>query len=420
MPEHVTFTPGQTITADGRTGIFFVDPNTGGGEAWLVPTVGFRPFRFTVGGMSSDGGMVVYTCLQEPQTSGPLDPCGGGPQYTWYLLDTRSGQRTTLDVFTGPFLSISPDGKTLLGVAGDNFSAVGNKFVLAQTAFPTGVRVVAPGAGLELRYSRASWNPDSTSVILSTAIAPANGNVGPVVLIDAAMGRSSALDSYASAWSPDGSRLMSVTRITDDASELRMLDRTGAVLWRKPRIGAAWRGTWSPDGTLVYTQVRDGAAGAAETVTPERTEILDAATGAAKYRIRGGVCPAGWLAATHRLIVGSYGFGQALVDLDAGTISPLGTEILEPTPFDQNLGIILDGNNFRSFDMTTRMTSVIAQTTVGPAWDRGHAPLFAGGRLVFTPMHGGHGGCGEGNAPTNPPQLQLLTGPFGDDPPVKR
>jgi hypothetical protein len=49
-----------------------------------------------------------------------------------------------------------------------------------------------------------------------------------------------------------------------------------------------------------------------------------------------------------------------------------------------------------------------------------HEPLFAGGRLVFTSLHGGHGGCGEGNSPQDPPAPELLAGPFADDAPVTR
>jgi hypothetical protein len=37
MPEHVTFAPGETISAPGKAGVFFVDPKTGAGDGWVYP-----------------------------------------------------------------------------------------------------------------------------------------------------------------------------------------------------------------------------------------------------------------------------------------------------------------------------------------------------------------------------------------------
>jgi hypothetical protein len=125
----------------------------------------------------------------------------------------------------------------------------------------------------------------------------------------------------------------------------------------------------------------------------------------------------GWVAGTHRLLTESYGFGEALVDLEARGLRLIDV-YARPTPLDPNTAILFDGSDFRSYDLATGATKLIAHTTVTPAWDPNHGALFAGDRLVFTALHGGHGGCGEGAGPQNPPRPELLAGPFADDAPV--
>jgi hypothetical protein len=411
MPRHVIFAPGETIRADGQAGIFFLDPVTGAAEAWLVSAATFQdagplPFSFTVGGFSADGRKVVYTCMEPKVNSGPV-PCGGATDNTWYLLDTKSGQRTRLTAFTGPFASISPDGKTLLGATADSFA-------LANAEPPGAPRPIASTAGSEVAYTHAEWSADGGRLVLTVSTPPASGSTVSTFLVDTTNGRVTALDG-GGAWSPDGARLISWKQMSDEEGELRMLDRDGRLVWSKRSTGAA--GGWSADGSLLYAQVLDQPRVSTAYGPLERVEVIDSNTGATAFRIRGGLCPVGWVAGTHRLLTESYGFGEALVDLEARGLRLIDA-YARPTPLDANTAIIFDGSDFRSYDLATGATKLIVHTTVTPAWDPNHGALFAGDRLVFTALHGGHGGCGEGAGPQNPPRPELLVGPFADDAPV--
>jgi Tol biopolymer transport system component len=335
MPRHVTFAPGETIAADGQTGIFFLDPKTGAADAWLVPAAtvpnspenGFLPFAFTVGGFSADGGKVVYTCTESKVNFGPV-PCGGAANSTWYLLDTKSGERTRLEALTGPFLSISPDGKTLLGATAEGFALAAVKPSDATSAIAS--TATSPGTA---KY--AEWSPDGSRLVLTAFTTPANGDIMTTFLVDATSGRVTPLDG-AGVWSPDGARLMVWRQVKDHVGELHMLDRDGRLLWSKASTGAVGAGAWSADGSLIYAQVLDqmGVAGAYGAL--ERVDIIESATGATAYRIRGGTCPLGWAAGTHRLLAESYGFGEALVDLDAGSVRLMNV-YARPTPFDPDM-----------------------------------------------------------------------------------
>jgi hypothetical protein len=411
-PQHLKFAPGETIAADRRAGIFFLDPKSDAAEAWVVPAATFPeldalPFSFTVGGFSSDGGKVVYTCLEPKENSVPV-PCGGGAATVWYLLDTTTGERTRVETFSGSFLSISPNGKTLFGATADGLG-------LADVLHSGAPRPVHLPPGTDISYPHLNWSPGGARIVLTIGFEPST------FLLNTATGSINALDSaaYGGGWSPDGARLSSWKQISEGEGELRVLDRDGRLVWSKRAKSGGAAGTWSADGALLYTEVQDQPRAGDGFGALDRVDILDSSTGATAYRIKGGFCPLGWVGETHRLLTESYGFGEALVDLDAHDLKLFDAYAM-PMPFDGNTAIVFDGEDFSSYDLTTGATKLIAHTTVTPAWDTNHGALFAGNRLVFTALHGGHGGCGEGASPENPPQPELLAGPFADDVPVTR
>jgi hypothetical protein len=414
MPRHVVFAAGETIAADGEAGIFFLDPRTGAAEGWVVPAATFPgqdplPFSFTVGGVSADGGRVVYRCL-EATASSPV-PCGGESKTTWYLLDTKSGARTRLAGFSGsfpnsasgsPLLSLSPDGKTLFGQTRDGVA-------LADVERPDDVRTVALTTGSDLSYASADWSPDSSRLILGTA--------GGTFLVDVKTSFAKPLKSQ-SGWSPDSTRTVAWTEISEGVGELSVIDRDGGVLWSKRVASSGPGGGWSPDGRLLYIETQDQPSAGAGYGQLIRVEILDSSTGAAVYRIKGGLCPIGWVGATHRLLTSSYGFGEILVEPVKNAVRLFDAYAI-PMPFDDDAAIVFNGADFSSYDLATGETKVIAHTSVTPSWDGLHGfGLFAGDRLVFTALHRGHDGCGVGESPKDPPRPELLVGPFSDDVPV--
>lgn len=162
MPQHVSFAPGETIAADGKGGVFFFDPYTGAAEGWVVPAAGvpgadyLTDQSFKVGGVSSDGSRVVYQCMYYPANA-PV-PCGRDPSvHQWYLFDTTSGARTRLANFTGQFVTISPDAKTLLGVTAGGLA-------VAPTDSPDKTEPVAMPAGADASLY-ADWSPNSERAV---------------------------------------------------------------------------------------------------------------------------------------------------------------------------------------------------------------------------------------------------------------
>lgn len=412
MPQHVTFAPGETISADGQAGIFFLDPKTGAAEGWVVPAFGDPaltyklPFSFTLGGLSADGSKFVYRC-DEPHTgSGPV-LCGGSPHEVWYLFDTESGKRTRLDAFTRALMTLSPDGKTLLGETADGLA-------FADAAHPGDLRrLTLPTDANALSFS-VNWSPDGSRLVLVDA----SLNTFLVRVSDGLV-TELGIRAHGASWSSDGAKFAMGKQIDTAHSELMVLDRDGGVLWSKPMTTGGVGGVWSADGSLLYASETEPPL-PPNTIGADRVDILDSETGATTYRVRGGLCPIGWVGPTHHLITESYGFGQALVDASTGQLTMLNNVNAYglPTPFDPNIEVMFDGSDFRSYDLSTGATKLIAHTTVTPAWDTLHGALFAGSRIVFTALHLGHGGCGEGSGPENPPKPELLVGPFADDAPV--
>jgi hypothetical protein len=413
LPQHLTFAPGETISADGKAGIFYLDPKTGAAEAWVVPAnpapdLGYYlAFSFTVGGLSSDGSRFIYECKESRANSGPV-PCGGSTHDVWYLFDTTSGRRTTLTAFDADLLTISPDGTTLFGETSDGLA-------LAAADHPADPRkVVLPPDADGLRFD-VNWSPGGDRLVLVDA----SLNLFLVRVGDATV-TALGLRSYGAAWSSDGAKFAVGERVSENQSRLVVMDRDGEELWSKPMTTGGVGGTWSADGTLLYAEEQERAPAGAGYGPQERVDVLDAGDGRTRYRITGAFCPVGWAGESHVLLTSSYGFGEVVADLDAGSLKRIDVYAM-PTPFDSGRAIVFDGSDFRSYELATGATSMIAHTTVTPSWDTLHGiPLFADGRIIFTALHLGHGGCGEGGAPKDPSAPALLAGPFADDAPVTR
>lgn len=419
MPQQVSFAPGETIAADGKAGVFFLDPYTGAAEGWVVPAAagadgtGYLNFSFTIGGVSADGTKVVYEC--QHYVGSHLVPCGNDPSTSqWYLLDTTTGTRTRLTAFTGPFADISPDGETLIGAVSADHLA------LASAANPTQARTIDPRVPMN-GYQRPAhaWSPDSTRIAITTDTTTLTSYIVRVADLAATRIAGNGV------WSHDGSRL-AVTASVDanrGATGIAMLDRDGTLVWSKA-IPAAVLG-WTDDDKMLLVDTRDDRGTAASEDDTERADVIDPATGETSARVEGIVCPDGWLGDSHRFFTRSYGasgFDQVIVDVDAGSLHKFSSAqqgLLETVPFDSSM-LIEFNNDFYGLDPATSTERLIAKTTVTPAWDFLHQPLFAGRKIVFAPLHLGHGGCGEGNGPTPVPDLRFVRGPFADDAPVTR
>ncbi len=430
MPEHVTFAPRETISADGKAGIFILNPKTGAAEGWVgpathfpgTPQIGALPFTFTVGGVSADGSKILYQCLAAQERGSPM-PCGGGARHLWYLLDTRSGAWARLDGYDGGFLSISPDGATVLGVRE-------GQLVFGAASEPSDVRRIALSTQDAPLF--ANWAPDGRTVLVRTGSAGSATTGAYLVSSRDAKVTALALAYPALAWSADGAKLALATQgaATGDSGaggRLLVISRDGATLWSRGIDAFSPNPRWSADGTLLSVDVYDELPSATAMSGVDRLDVYEGATGATAYRVKGAMACQGpvWAGNSHRIIVGRYfadngGSGESLVDLDAVAATMLPTYVT-PEPNDATEAIAFDGQSFRAVDLRSGAARLIAKTTVTPSWDPLHGlPLFAGGRIMFTALHGGHGGCAEGAAPDKPPRLSVLRGPFVDDGPVTR
>jgi len=417
LPEHVTFSPGETISADGEAGVFFLDPKTGAAEAWLVPAAhvgqsGYLPFTFTPVSVSADGSRLLYTC-KDYDASGQLAPCGGAAHNVWYLFDTRSGERTRLSAFEPLALSpdlftpvsISPDGRTVV-------AATRSALFVAPADDPGALRRIdIPEDPMYTQAIVVGWSPDSSIVIVR--VMPPGIPGGRSFAIAIAAGDVNQVADGSVAWAPDGAHFAVASGFSDD-SELVMYARNGGVLWSKPAHAPGGGPAWSADGKYLYVFQRDAVPTAADPNPPDRADVLDPQTGETLVRARGVLCPEGWVGSTHRFVTGTYGAGEVVVDVDAATYKAL-PSYAHAAPFDDETVYAFDGADFRAVDIATGATRLIAHTTVFPAWDPAH-PMYAGDRIFFTPLHGGHGGCGEGSGPAVIPKVEVQRGPFGDAP----
>ena len=426
LPQPITFAPGEVVSADGP-GIFFTDPYTGATEGWYLPDAVNKeePFEFSVSDVTADGRLLLYEC-QRHNGEGLLAPCGAtdpGAPHTWYLFNTETGDRRRLDAFTGPSLTLSPDGRTLFGLT--------DKGPALQAVEGGETRVVEVSDNPSLVPAGARWSPRGDTVVLGLlpkelvmagvgywemsllrVDAP-----GPVKLLEG----SGKVD-----WAADGSRVALVVsqfRYDGETPGILVFDSTGRELWSSP-LGGYPNPRWSPDGSRVAAQVdfevkagsEAGCSGEATACILSHLDVFDGATGEPLYRVAGAIACADqvWTAdGSHLLVEGYASGGSVLVDPESRTFKPLGTYVVL-TPFDAGLAISWDGDNLRAVDLDTGESRLLVATTVRPAWDWLHEPLFVGGRIKFTAWHGGHGGCAMGSAPKPPPELEILYPPYGE------
>ncbi|MCI0856925.1 MAG: hypothetical protein J4N98_09555 [Chloroflexi bacterium] len=395
--QHLLFTPEETIAADGP-GIFYIDIETGAAEGWFVP--GGETFEFSIAGISSDGSLVLYSC--QKQSPEGLTPCGGPNPGTWYLLNTETGERTQLPLVM-EYRSLSPDGRTLLGETADGLA-------LASVSTPSDVRPLGVGPG------SATWSPDSASIIVRSAggtyLAHAD-SADTVQLLPESVRNI--------AWAPNSSRVALMlppeeSTSTDSSSGIFVFDEDGNQLWSGPTAGDVPNPRWSADGEHLAVQVRIEYEPEPELgPTFFRLDVFTGDTGEPLYRMPGAIACTGpiWTADGSRLVVGSYGFGSFVVDPGTNTFQRLEVGAT-PSLTNAEVGVGYNGFDFYSVDLSTGKATLLAETTVEPAWFGDHEPLFVNDRIVFTAPHGGHGGCSVCCAPETPPQPTLEYPPFDD------
>jgi hypothetical protein len=379
--QRFTVAPGETLDVQGA-GFFFLDIATGAIEGWGVSQERFAGFPIL--GISDDGRWIVLACSRERADS----VC---------LLDSESGEKRRLPGFDDN-IALSPDGSLIAAQSG-----TGAVFSWAQ---PEGRGPLPVSAAADV--TRVVWAPDSRSLLLRH-----QSGDGSWAVLDVLTGTLDELPQTAGrslSWSPAGDRIMS-SLMTEfaDVAEITALDRSGAPQWSYSRPDYMENPRWSPDGRLIALQTTDAQRVA-------RVHVLDAATGAERMRINGAFACAGrtWNADGSALLVLGYRTeGDVVVDVSNGatTLLPVG---VVPSPYDPRVGVFFDGEDFSTVRLDTGEQRPLARTTVHPAWDFVHEPLFAGGRIFATFPHLGHGGCLEGQGPDTPPDLSVEFPPFAD------
>jgi DNA-binding CsgD family transcriptional regulator len=405
----LSFAPGQIISADGP-GVFFIDLETGASEGWIVP--GRQEDLFWMTGMSSDGRYVLFTCTGARLPPGAAAPCSVNEPSAWFVLDTLNGSVTSQPVEVY-YLSMSPDGETLLGVANEMLVLIDRK---SGTITTTEASFLSP----TLRgLPRSIWSPDSSKLV-----AQATGDTYVVNAVDGSLLQLSEPlpDAYewGIGWSPDGSRFFltgALTRHPDlpplppRAPGTAVFDRNGKRLWKYDLSAGYAR--WSPDGSKLAVEVSPPGVTPAFALA-SRLDVLDATTGDTLYRIDGTLCPEGiWTADGSRLILRAFDGRAYIADPATSSLSPLAA-FAEPSPLEPNAGVVFSGTGFAMVDLRSGASRPLAETTVDPAWWADHGPRFADNRLVFASRHLGHGGCGEGQAPSPIPELAFQFPPFAD------
>lgn len=407
---HVTFAQGQVVSADGP-GLFFVDPESGATEGWVVPGGGV--FEFMLTGISADGSLVLYSCREQRPEGSPV-PCDDAPEPgVWHLLDTEQARRTTLPGGV-QYLSLSPNGETLLGISD-------GEFVLAAVRDPEDRRGIGL-AGDAPRFATSggsTWAPDGSAVLVTseraTHLVRASDGVHTELL---PASQSATLPGIG--WSTDGSKIALARHPSPDPTSpstagtpgILVFDASGTLLWESLLPGGNPR--WSPDGSQLAVTVDPPRVPTPSFALDFRLDVFAGETGAALYRIDGVICPGDvWAADGANLLVESYdGQGTFLADPETGTFRPLGTFAV-PHP-SRSAGVRFDGRGFQLVDLSSGAITPLAETTVDPAWYSDHGPRFVDDRLVFSAPHLGHGGCGVGTAPEELPQLAFQYPPFVD------
>jgi hypothetical protein len=390
-PRHALFAPGDTIAAEG-SGIFFLDPVTGAAEGWVTP----NDQGCVAGAVQAEGRKVFYTCRRQQQPSPP----GGAPALTTYVLDTVSGGWSPFTAPDDSYGIIAPDGGAL-----------------TQLAIGAVRSVVARSPGVSPALER--WAPDGSAFVAGFRVAGDQTSPSALYLIRMDSSEPIALPGGLDwpAWAPDGTKIALVESMrgekprTTDA--ITVVDSRGRTMWSRDAVIYGGNPRWSPDSRLLGLQVRRGLPSQEEPNPVDDLSVFDGASGEPAFRVLGALACAGqYWTADNRLIAGSYvDAGDIVIDPEARTLHKLGSYVT-PSPTDSRLGISLDSGDFYAVDLQDASRRLIAKTTVDPAWDFAHEPLFAGGRIVFRAPHGGHGGCGEGSPPLHLPVMELQFPPY--------
>jgi len=413
-PQHVSFATGEETNTHGQAGVVFVDPATGGADAWLLEGV---PANYSLSLGASDGHLLLYRC-QHP--TGWASPAGCDPPNAWYLFDTQAGDRVRFDMFsdhTTPVV-VWPEGDEVLGVTASGA-------VLVRATQPYQSRKIDVPQGYQLVPASALWDRNGTRLIVaalqSDGSAPALLKY-QALLIDRSSGAVTQLgdDMHSFAWSPDGS-MFAVTRASErleDPSEIAVYSRDGTLLWSQPRFGPS-NPSWSPDGASIAIQVLSRPERVAGAM---RLDVLDAATGTTRYRIVGAIACEGrlWTADASRLILlGAYGYeGSVVADPRDGTLRALDA-YPRPSVTEPNVAYVggFDGwtTSVSAVNIDTGETRhVAAFSSPVEATTLSGSPLFRGRFAFIATEPGGRGGCAEAIDNVSPPTTHFEYPPFAD------
>ena len=383
-PRPVLFPAGGTIAED-DLGLYLLDPTTGAAEGWGSSPDG----RCRVDRAFDDGRKLLFAC-QPPQQPGTPVGTQIPTDATMYALDRTTGAWSPI-AGEHPYGLMAPNGH---GLTPEARAAVASLF---------------PGAPESDTYE-AAWSPDSSALVIGGYIVRMDSTVA-VRLPDVPF--QDPQQSVTEWWAPDGSKVALVSCCRDSRyGTVTVVDAHGRSLWSREVMTFFGNPRWSPDSTWLGIQVLRPYP-AAEAGVVYDLWVFDGANGEPAFRlINAAACAGPYWIADGRLIVDGWR-DQEVVNPRSGTLQDL-KGYVTPSPVDANLGISFDGNDFYAVSLADGSSRLIAHTTVAPAWDFLHEPLFAGSLIMFRPKHLGHGGCGEAIWVPESSRPQLQFPPFPD------
>ena len=403
-PRPVVFSPGETISAD-DVGRYIVAPGPGAAEGW-----GTSPdHRCESRSATTDGRKLLFACdRQEPGT--PAGTQSPGQPTSTYVLDTVTGDWFPLVIPADSYGIVSPQGETLTRAA---IGAMRSVMTSSPGVLPLMERWAPDGSGFIVTFgARGDDNRASASYLIRM------DRSQPIQLADSGSVHVALPEHVEIAWSPDSSKVAFVSccdQPTTDA--ISVFDGLGRKLWSRDAPIYHGNPRWSPDSQWLGVQVRRSVPSTQLPDPAYDLSVFDGASGEAAFRLLGAIACAGeYWTADNRLTVGAYtaAAGEVVVDPRARTLTNLDSYVT-PSPTDPNLGVSFDGNDFYAVNLKDGSKHLIAHTTVRPAWDFLHEPLFAGSRIMFRSKELGHGGCAEGSPPSRPPRLELQFPPFPNE-----
>ncbi|MDA0350634.1 MAG: hypothetical protein O3A10_00300 [Chloroflexi bacterium] len=360
LPHRVTFAAGATI--DVANAVVFANLDTLEAEAWVIPGVGGEVV------VSPAGSYVIYAT-----TDG------------FRLLRTDTGTVRNLAIGESP-AALGPGDTGFIARGRDRF--VGSLFD-GQGRSRRDLWLSDPDAPFV-----ASWAPDGEAI----AIAQIGGQLTTVAVTiwPELMGEQSvsfrrpAVDAEPPSleWSPDSQRLAVVT-----ADAVTMLDRDRSWLWT---IEGEFSGNprWSPEGRYlsVFAKPSVVARDGGEAGTVFATYVFTSDGDDVLRFPAGGACEGNpWFDAT------SFAAFSHRVYLDGRVTTYEGPsadrwERLEDLGFEVGPDVGYHWAHIAARDASHRLED---------------------GRLVFTTVNAGHGGCGEGSPPTEWPAAEVDRPPYG-------